>query len=253
MRNMGKEKSKFRNHPNVDKADKEKQRSLKKKIDSGEKISRDELRTYMTGEGWHVCDDDRKPSDEPEHVKKKREVVNAEVEDESVVEAKEHTKYEKRELKAEEDPIKVDQQNYVCVSFVAPYGTRQKSNLTAIKIRGAFETEEEAEGWAEQLRDLDPDWDTWVMSMYNWCPFPPRMSDPGIKVKYTDPQIQKIIDRYQKEDDFSRRFPKEQFTEEKYAQLMGKHVDDEDTVASSSIQEKGEEEEVVVDEELVVQ
>tara|TARA_B110000977_G_C10863149_1_gene410576 strand:+ start:195 stop:608 length:414 start_codon:yes stop_codon:yes gene_type:complete len=66
--------------------------------------------------------------------------------------------------------------NYIVFSYVSP-SSPQTSNINAIKIRGCFNTEEQAKQHAAKVQKNDPNFDVWVMQMWKWCPFPPSESD----------------------------------------------------------------------------
>lgn len=72
----------------------------------------------------------------------------------------------------DEDPIKIPGQSFLLLSVVSPEG-RQKSDQLAVKIRGVFETREEADAHAKRLMSADPSFDVFVADMYRWLVLPP--------------------------------------------------------------------------------
>ena len=71
------------------------------------------------------------------------------------------------------DPITVPGQKYALVSFVSPTGN-QKADKLAMKIRGCFQTIEEARQHAKHLSEMDRSFDVYVVEMYNWLAIPPN-------------------------------------------------------------------------------
>ena len=101
---------------------------------------------------------------------------------------------ERREIMAKDDTLRVPGQNFCLLSVAAPEGTRQRASQTALKIRGAFATREEADARAAELHEIDPDFDIWTVAMWTWSPLCP--SDPdAVDTKYDDPELQAIMDR----------------------------------------------------------
>lgn len=74
------------------------------------------------------------------------------------------------------DPITVPGQKYALVSFVSPTGN-QKADKMAMKIRGCFQTLEEARQHAKHLSQMDKSFDVYVVEMYNWLTIPPNPDD----------------------------------------------------------------------------
>ena len=70
------------------------------------------------------------------------------------------------------DPITVPGQKYALVSFVSPTGN-QKADKMAMKIRGCFQTLEDARDHAKHLSQMDKSFDVYVVEMYNWLAIPP--------------------------------------------------------------------------------
>lgn len=73
---------------------------------------------------------------------------------------------------ADADNMRVQNQNFLVFSYASPQAS-QKCNISAIKIRGAFATQDEAFKHAEFIQTQDKNFDVWVMDMWKWCPFPP--------------------------------------------------------------------------------
>ena len=74
------------------------------------------------------------------------------------------------------DPITVPGQKYALVSFVSPTGN-QKADKMAMKLRGCFQTIEEAREHAKHLSSMDKSFDVYIVEMYNWVAIPPNPDD----------------------------------------------------------------------------
>ena len=88
------------------------------------------------------------------------------------------------------DTTKVPGQNYALISIVSPQGNQKSDNL-CLKIRGVFNTLEEANKHAEMLQKIDSTFDVYVVEMYSWLLLPP---DPSlIEQKHIDGKLNEII------------------------------------------------------------
>ena len=92
------------------------------------------------------------------------------------------------------DSIRVPGQRFVCLSVIGPEAP-QKHDKFGIKIRGCFETEDEAAKHAKKLQEEDSTFDILVADMYQWLLIPPDMSRIE-DVKYTNEKLQEIMDGY---------------------------------------------------------
>lgn len=98
-----------------------------------------------------------------------------------------------------EDPIKLAGQKYALISAVGDStGQKHKDNLWGLKIRGVFETLEDAHQHARSLHDADPLFDIYVVDMYRWLPFPPdreKIAETSGEV-YGEEQLNTLIQDY---------------------------------------------------------
>ena len=114
-------------------------------------------------------------------------------------------------LSIEPDYITIPGQQYALVSFVGPEFCRQKSGQFAMKIRGVFNTEEEAKVYVKRLqRSGDNIVDIFLVAMYQWCPIPP---DPmAVQTQeYQETFLQELMSGYAE----SQRSAKEIFNDRK--------------------------------------
>ena len=139
------------------------------------------------------------------------------------------------EANLETDPIKVPGQNWACVSFVSP-SSNQKSSAIGMKIRGCFDTRDEAVHHIQRLIKLDPSFDIFICDMYNWCLVPP---DPEMisDQTYQDQTLNSIISEYKK----NQIYAKEHF-EERKREMMQQGADEAKRAALKRIEEDSQRE-----------
>ena len=86
--------------------------------------------------------------------------------------------------------MKVSGQNYALISLVSPQ-SNQKNDSCCIKIRGVFNTLDDANKRAEMVQKIDSTFDVYVVEMYSWLLVPP---DPElIEQKHIDSKLNEII------------------------------------------------------------
>jgi len=140
-----------------------------------------------------------------------------------------------KEVNLATDTIKVPGQNFACVSFVSPDGN-QKNGSIGMKIRGVFDTREEATSYVQRLIRLDPMFDIYVCDMYNWCLVPP---DPEhiTDQTYQDETLHTIISEYRK----NQIYAKEHF-EERKREMMEQAADELKRAALKKLEEESQKE-----------
>ena len=88
------------------------------------------------------------------------------------------------------DTMTIPGQNYALISIVSPEGN-QKNDNCCIKIKGVFNTLEEANKHATTLQQIESTFDVYVVEMYSWLLVPP---DPNlIEQKHVDLKLNEII------------------------------------------------------------
>ena len=93
------------------------------------------------------------------------------------------------------DKILVLSQNYALV-FILSNNSAPKSEQTCVKIRGVFETLEEANNHAAKIVKLDPTFDI-LVSIYEWLMIPPHM-DTIKDQQHMDEDLNGFISEYRK-------------------------------------------------------
>lgn len=114
----------------------------------------------------------------------------------------------------DEDFIKLSGQNYALISVVSPSST-QKHDVCAMKIRGVFDTKEDAQHHVKRLMQSDSTFDVFLVDMYKWLPIPPDSSKIDDKV-YQEEMLNEIIRGHQEE----QLRVKEHFEERKKDSLL---------------------------------
>jgi len=97
-------------------------------------------------------------------------------------------------MSLEQDYTTVPGQLYACLSIVGP-DCPQKTDKFGIKIRGCFNTREEASSHAKRLQKEDSTFDIYVVDMYKWLLIPP---DPAAieDAHYTNEKLEEIMVKY---------------------------------------------------------
>lgn len=90
----------------------------------------------------------------------------------------------------DKDSEKVAGQNYALISVVSPQGGQKSENI-CLKIKGVFNSLDDANKHAEILQKIDSTFDIYVVEMYSWLLVPP---DPTlIEQKHVDSKLNEII------------------------------------------------------------
>ena len=98
-------------------------------------------------------------------------------------------------MSLEQDLTTVPGQLYALISLVGPE-LPQKSEKFGLKIRGVFNTREEAANHAKRLQKEDATFDIYVVDMYKWLLIPPdreKIED----VHYQNEKLEEIMTQYQ--------------------------------------------------------
>ena len=144
-----------------------------------------------------------------------------------------HAATDSIEANLQTDILKVSGQNWALVSFVSP-DSNQKCKSIGMKIRGVFDTREEATDHIKRLIKLDPIFDIFICEMYNWCLVPP---DPELIAdqNYQDEQLNTIVSEYRK----NQIYAKEHF-EERKREMLAQAADEAKAAALKRLEEEAE-------------
>ena len=94
----------------------------------------------------------------------------------------------------EQDYTTVPGQLYACISLVGPE-CPQKNDKFGLKIRGCFNSRDEASSHARRLQLEDATFDIYVVDMYKWLLIPPDR-DHIEDVHYNDDKLEEIMTKY---------------------------------------------------------
>lgn len=110
----------------------------------------------------------------------------------------------------DKDTMKVSGQNYALISLVSPNGN-QKSEQCCLKIRGVFNTLDDANKHAEMIQKIDSTFDVYVVEMYSWLLIPP---DPElIEQKHINSKLNEILIGHRESQLKSKMYFEERKTE----------------------------------------
>jgi hypothetical protein len=94
----------------------------------------------------------------------------------------------------EQDYTTVPGQCFACISLVGP-DCPQKNDKFGLKLRGAFNTRDEAANHAKRLQREDATFDIYVVDMYKWLLIPPDREHIE-DVHYNDEKLEEIMTKY---------------------------------------------------------
>ena len=140
----------------------------------------------------------------------------------------------------DKDTEKVSGQNYALISVVSPQGSQKSENI-CLKIKGVFNTLEDANKHAEMLQKIDSTFDIYVVEMYSWLLVPP---DPTlIEQKHVDSKLNEIIGGHRE----SQLKAKMYFEERKRELIENINIENDRRKEENEENEKMKEESTVVD------
>jgi len=97
-------------------------------------------------------------------------------------------------MSLEQDYTTVPGQLFACLSVIGPE-CPQKNDKFGIKIRGAFNSRDEAASHANRLQKEDATFDIYVVDMYKWLLIPPDAT--AIEdVHYTNEKLEELMSGY---------------------------------------------------------
>ena len=122
----------------------------------------------------------------------------------------------------QQDYTTVPGQLYACISIVGPE-CPQKNDKFGLKIRGAFNTRDEAASHAKRLQNEDATFDIYVVDMYKWLLIPPD-SDHIEDTHYNDEKLEEIMTKYRENQAMAAKM-----FEERKRDMMAKPLNGVDT------------------------
>ena len=122
----------------------------------------------------------------------------------------------------EQDYTTVPGQIFACISLVGP-DCPQKNDKFGLKIRGAFNSRDEAANHAKRLQREDATFDIYVVDMYKWLLIPPDR-DHIEDVHYNDEKLEEIMTKYRENQSMAARM-----FEERKRDMASKPLEGSDT------------------------
>jgi myosin heavy subunit len=103
-----------------------------------------------------------------------------------------------------EDPI-ISNQKFVCISVLTPKNFKEETTMSTLKVRGSYETYEEAKKRADFLRNIDSNINVYVGEVGKWLPFednPENAKDH----EYQNEQLNKMMKGYVENQEKAKEF-----------------------------------------------
>ena len=118
----------------------------------------------------------------------------------------------------EQDYTVVPGQLYACISLIGPE-CPQKNDKFGLKIRGCFNSRDEAASHAKRLQKEDATFDIYVVDMYKWLLIPPDR-DHIEDVHYNDTKLEELMTAYRENQSQAAKM-----FEERKRDMLAKPVD----------------------------
>jgi len=118
----------------------------------------------------------------------------------------------------EQDYTVVPGQLYACISLIGPE-CPQKNDKFGLKIRGCFNSRDEAASHAKRLQKEDATFDIAVVDMYKWLLIPPDR-DHIEDVHYNDSKLEELMTAYRENQSQAAKM-----FEERKRDMLAKPVD----------------------------
>lgn len=104
-----------------------------------------------------------------------------------------------------EDSLLPSGQKFLCISFLSD--PENKVSLKGVKVRGAFNTVEEASEQAKKLQGIDPAHNVFVGEMGKWLAYEPDVnSEAAGNPEYANEQLNNMMKSYMENQEKSKIF-----------------------------------------------
>jgi DNA repair exonuclease SbcCD ATPase subunit len=124
-----------------------------------------------------------------------------------------------------EDPV-ISNQKYVCISILTPKNFKETTTMHTLKVRGSFDTYEEAAKRAEFLRNIDSNINVYVGEVGKWLPFdddPEKAKDHDYQNKRLNEMMKGYLENQEKAKEFHEQ--------RKNEMIMKTHKENEEKIA----------------------
>jgi len=103
----------------------------------------------------------------------------------------------------------VPNQKFVCLSFLSPEGI-SNCKVRGLKVRGVYDTYEDATERAKSLRDSDKYFHVFVGEVGKWLPWDPEPESDKVKdSEYAEGELNKLMKSYMKNQKAAKKFEEE--------------------------------------------
>ena len=93
-----------------------------------------------------------------------------------------------------EDPV-VNNQKFVCISILTPKNFKEETTMSTLKVRGSYETYEDAKKRGDFLRNIDPNINVYVGEVGKWLPFEDNPENAK-EQEYQNERLNKMMKGY---------------------------------------------------------
>ena len=103
-----------------------------------------------------------------------------------------------------EDPP-INSQKYVCISVLTPKNFKEQTTMHTLKVRGSYDSYEEAKKRADFLRNIDPNVNVYVGEVGKWLPFeddPEKAKDHDYQNKRLNEMMKGYLENQEKAKEF---------------------------------------------------
>jgi hypothetical protein len=103
-----------------------------------------------------------------------------------------------------EDPL-VNNQKFVCISVLTPKNFKETTTMHTLKVRGSYESYDEAKKRADFLRNIDPNVNVYVGEVGKWLPFednPENAKDNDYQNKRLNNMMKGYLENQEKAKEF---------------------------------------------------
>ena len=130
-----------------------------------------------------------------------------------------------------EDTILPSGQKFVCLSFLTD--KENKTTLSGIKIRGVFDTYENACEHAKKVQNIDSAFNVFVGEMGKWLPFDPNPDSEAVKnSEYANEQLNTMMKGYLENQEKAKLFH-----EQRKNELVRKNILENITTRQNNLKE----------------
>lgn len=103
-----------------------------------------------------------------------------------------------------EDPL-INGQKFVCISVLTPKNFKEETNMHTLKVRGSYDTYDEAKKRADFLRNIDSNINVYVGEVGKWLPFednPENAKDHDYQNKRLNSMMKGYLENQEKAKEF---------------------------------------------------